>query len=135
MDSGSLWVFRWTKALSGTGVEVEVELLLELPPPPLLLVVRELEALALWDAAEVPEVPDNTLLEDDREELEVPDRLLLERFNTPEDVALSDEPLLLAVGDNRLFPEDAEDPAPAPEEEPAVFEATVVGVPLVVDWM
>ena len=94
-----------------------------------------MEALALWEAAEVPEVPDNTLLEDDREELEVPDRLLLERLNTPEEVALSDEPLLLVVGDNRLFPEEAEDPEPAPEEEPAVFEATVVGVPLVEDWM
>ena len=115
-------------------MEVEVELLLLEPPPPLELVV--LEALALWEAAEVPEVPDNTLLEDDREEVEVvPDKLLLDRFNTPEEMALSDEPLLLEVGDNRLFPEEAEDPAPAPEDEPPVFEATAVGVPVLEAWM
>ena len=74
--------------------------------------------------------------DEDRAEVELaPDRLLLERLNTPEDVLFSDEPLLLVVGDNRLFPEDAEEPEPAPEEEPAVFEATVVGVPLAEAWM
>jgi hypothetical protein len=118
------------KALNGTGVELEVELLL-LEPLPLVPVERD--ALALWDAAD-PELPDNKLpLPEDADRAEVeltPDRLVLERLRTPDDLAVKDEPLLLEVGDSRLLAEEAEEPAPAPEEDPAVFEATVIGVPL-----
>ena len=38
-------------------------------------------------------------------------------------------------GVRRLLPEDAVDPAPAPEEEPAVFDATAATVPLVEPWI
>ena len=130
MDRGSLSVFMCTKALNGTGVELEVELLL-LEPPPLPLVPVARDALALCDAAD-PELPDNTLpVEDPDRVVELtPDKLVLERLSTPDELAVNDEPLLLEVGDSRLLAEDAEEPAPAPEEDPAVFEATVIGVPL-----
>ena len=139
MDRGSLWVTRCTKALNGTGVEPGLELLPELPPP-LALLVREVDALAACDAAPVPVPPDKALElpveEVDRADVElVPDRLLLlERLNTPEVAALREDPLLLEVGDSRLFPEELE-AEPAPEEEPAVLEATVATVPLVEPWM
>jgi hypothetical protein len=106
----------------------------ELLEPPVDAVVRELGALALCDAAEFPPfvVRAPVLLVPDRPDVElVPDRLVvLERFKTPEEVAPSDEPLLLEAAVNSVFPEDAEDPEPAPEEEPAVFDATATGVPV-----
>ena len=106
----------------------------ELLDPPVVAVVRELGALALCDAAEFPPLVVRTLvlLVPDRADVEfVPDRLVvLERFKTPEEVALSDEPLLLEEAVNSVFPEDAEDPEPAPEEEPAVLDATATGVPV-----
>jgi hypothetical protein len=140
MDSGSLCVAMCMKALNGTGVEPEVVLLLEEPPPPpaAFAGVRELMPgeLALCEAAEPPTGVDTTvepaLPAEDRAELELPERaelLVVDRFNT-DGTAVNDEPLRVDVGDSRGLPEEAVLPAPAPEEEPAVFEATAVGVPV-----
>jgi hypothetical protein len=132
-------------ALRGTGVELlVVVLLLELLPPP-AAVLRELEPeeLALSEAAEVPAAADNTLVRpvlgdaDERADVELmPDDvvLLLARFNT-EGVALSDDPLLLEVGVSNELAVEAAEADPAPEEEPAVFDATAATEPVWEDWM
>lgn len=128
------------KALRGTGVGLLVVLLL-----PLVGVLRELEPeeLALSEAAEPPAVPDSTLAppalveEDERAEVELTaddDVRLLARFNT-EGVALSDEPLLLELGVNNEPAVEAADAFPAPEEEPAVLDATAATEPVWEDWM
>jgi hypothetical protein len=131
------------KALRGTGVDPPVPVvLLELPLEPLLLletVVRELDALP--DEADPPDDPDNTLalpaLVDAEESAEVELALdvvvLLARLRT-DGVVVKDEPLALDAGDRRelvapVFPD------PAPEEEPAVLEATAAVVPLVEPWI
>jgi hypothetical protein len=124
------------KALSGTGVEPPVPVLLELPPelPPLVVVVRELDALP--DDAD-PDDPDNTLalpaLVEAEESAEVelaPDvvALLLARLST-DGVLLKDEPLALVAGVSIELAAVA--PDPAPEDEPAVLEATAATVPVV----
>ena len=128
----------------GTGVGLLVVPLFELLPPP-AAVLRELEPeeLALIEAAEPPADPDNTLAlpapveADERAEVELmPDGevLLLARFNT-EGVELSAEPLLLEVGVSNELAVEAAEAAPAPEEEPAVFDATAATVPVWEDWM
>lgn len=138
------------KALRGTGVEAPVALLLLellLLELPLLLadVLRELEPelLALSDAADPPVNPDNTLVlpvlveEDERAEVELTADVvvvLLARFST-EGAAVRDEPLLLESGVSSELPEDAATPDPAPEEEPAVFDAATVAEPLCEDWI
>jgi hypothetical protein len=142
------------KALRGTGVEPPVVLLFGLPLPellpllPVVAVLRELEpeALALSEAAEPPVDPDSTLVPavlveaDERAEVElVPAKeevvlVLPARFST-EGVAFRDEPLPLELGVSNELPEEAVVPAPAPEEEPAVFEATAVTEPVCEDWM
>jgi hypothetical protein len=134
------------KALRGTGAGLLVVPLPELPLlPPLVAVVRELELeeLALSEAAEPPVDPDNTLAlpvlveADERAEVELTpdDKVLLPaRFNT-EGVVLSDEPLLLELGVSNELAVDAVDGAPAPEEEPAVFDATAATEPVWEDWM
>jgi hypothetical protein len=130
MDRDSLRVCRCVKALRGTGVE-------------LLAVLLLLEELALSEAAELPADPDNTLAlpapveADERAEVELtPDEemLLLARFNT-EGVVLSDEPLLLEVGVSNELAVEAADAAPAPEEEPAVFDAPAATEPVWEDWI
>jgi hypothetical protein len=60
--------------------------------------------------------------------------LLLAGFNT-EGVALSDAAPLLEVGANSELAVEDTDAAPAPEEEPAVFDATAVTEPVCEDWM
>jgi hypothetical protein len=119
----------------------ELELLLPAP----VAVLRELEPeeLALSDAAETPAAPDNTVARpalvdaDERAEVELmldDEVLLLARFNT-EGVVVSDEPLLLEVGVSNELAVEAADAAPAPEEEPAVFDATAATEPVWEDWM
>jgi hypothetical protein len=54
---------------------------------------------------------------------------LLARFNT-EGVALSVEPLLLELGVSNELAGEAADDDPAPEEEPAVFDATEATAPV-----
>ena len=130
--------------LKGTGVDPPVALLLELPPPP-EAAVREFDALAFCDAADTPTDPDNTralpppIEAEESAELELaPDAglvVLLARFSTPGELELSDEPLLLEAGVRRALPEAAAPPAPAPEDEPAVLEATAAGVPLREAWI
>jgi hypothetical protein len=135
------------KALRGTGVGLLVVLLLPaLEPllPAVLAVLRELEPeeLALCEAAEPPAAPANTVARpalvdaDERAEVElmVDDELLLARFNT-EGVALSDDPLLLEVGVSNELAVEAAEADPAPEEEPAVFDATAATEPVWEDWM
>ena len=126
-------------ALRGTGVEPDVVLLLEEPPPPELLEVdadvpRELDpdVLAVLEADE-PAEPDNTLVPFElvRAEvwvLETLDEPPTERFITPW-TAVNEDPLLLVAGVSSAFPDEVVPPAPAPEEEPAVLDATVVVVP------
>ena len=60
--------------------------------------------------------------------------LLLAGFNT-EGVAPRDEAPLLEVGASSELAVEDEDAAPAPEEEPAVFDATAVTEPVWEDWM
>jgi hypothetical protein len=60
--------------------------------------------------------------------------LPLAGFNT-EGVALSDEAPLFEVGASSELAVEDEDAAPAPEEEPAVFDATAVTEPVWEDWM
>ena len=145
MDSGSLCVCMCTKVLKGTGVDPPpVVPLLELPLPP-EAAVREFDALAFCDAADTPADPDNTralpapIEAEESAEVELVPEIelvvLLARFSTPDELELSDEPLLLEVGVRRALPEAAAPPEPAPEDEPAVFEATAVGVPLRAAWM
>ena len=131
------------KALRGTGAGLLVVLPPELPlPAPPVAVVRELdpEEPAL---SEPPVDPDNTLAllvlveADERDEVELtPDAkaLLLARFNT-EGVALSVEPLLPEPGVNNELAVEAADDDPAPEEEPAVFDAAAATAPVWEDWM
>ena len=123
------------KALKGTAIEPEVVLVLPEPPP---AAVRELGALALCEAAEVPVVermrtpvlPDSAAVE------LIADRaLLVDRLSTPPEVAERDEPLLLEVGLRSALPEAAVAPAPAPDDEPAVLDATTAGVPLWEAWI
>jgi hypothetical protein len=64
----------------------------------------------------------------------LPELLLLARFNT-EGVALSVEPLLLELGVSNELAVVAADGVPAPEEEPAVFDATAATAPVWEDWM
>ena len=130
-------------------------MLAALPEPPLLEpllpapvpVLRELapEELALCEAAEPPAAEDNTLLvppalieADERadvvELLRDDEELLVARFNTG-DAALSDEPLLLELGVSSELAVEAADAAPAPEEEPALFDATAATEPVWEDWM
>ena len=136
MDKDSFRVCRCMKALKGTGVGLLVVLLAELLLP-LGAVLRVLE-LALSEAAEPPADPDNTLAlpvlveADERAEVELTlddEVLLLARFNT-EGVALSEEPLLLEAGVSNELAVEAVDAAPAPEEEPAVFDATAATEPV-----
>ena len=143
MDKGSLCVCMCTKVLKGTGVDPPVVPLLEPPLPP-AAAVRELDALAFCDAADTPADPDNTralplpIEAEESAEVELaPVELvvLLARFSTEDELELSDEPLLLEAGVRRALPEAAAPPAPAPEDEPAVFEATAVGVPPREAWM
>jgi len=122
------------KALSGTGVEPPVPVLLALVPP-LAVAVRELDALP--DDAD-PDELDNTLalpvLVEAEESAEVelaPAEVvvvLLARLST-EGVLLREEPLVLVAGVSSE--EAAVAPDPAPEDEPAVLEATVATVPVV----
>jgi hypothetical protein len=134
-----------TKVLKGTGVDPPVALLLELPLPP-EAAVREFGALAFCDAADAPTDADNTpalpppIEAEESAEVELTPEVelvvvLLARFNTPGELELSDEPLLLEAGVRRALPEAAVPPAPAPEDEPAVLEATAVGVPPREAWM
>jgi hypothetical protein len=132
------------KALSGTGVEPPVPVLLELPlepVPPLAVVVRELDALPDDADPDDPDDPDNTLalpvLVEAEESAEVelaPDLevVLLARLST-DGVLLRDEPLVLVAGVNIEVAAAA--PEPAPEDEPAVLEATVATVPVVEPWI
>jgi hypothetical protein len=126
------------KALSGTGVEPPVPVLLELPlelVPPLAVAVRELDALP--DDAD-PDELDNTLalpvLVEAEESAEVELApvevvvVLLARLST-EGVLLREEPLVLVAGVS--IEEAAVAPDPAPEDEPAVLEATAATVPVV----
>ena len=138
MDSDSLRVCMCTKALRGTGVDPPVVLLLELAPLPPEVVVREFNALAFCEAADAPTDPDNTLLlplaieAEESAEVELtpdPELVLLARLST-EEVVLSEEPLVLEAGVRSALPEATAPPEPAPEEEPAVLEATAAGVPL-----
>ena len=129
--------------MRGTGVGLLVVLLLPaLEPllPAVLAVLRELETeeLALCEAAEPPAAPANTVARpalvdaDERAEVELmvdDEVLLLARFNT-EGVALSDEPLLLEVGVSNELAVEAAEADPAPEEEPAVFDAAAATVPV-----
>jgi hypothetical protein len=64
----------------------------------------------------------------------LPELPLLARFNT-EGVALSVEPLLLELGVSNELAVEAADGVPAPEEEPAVFDATAATAPVWEDWM
>jgi hypothetical protein len=124
--------------LKGTGVDPPVAALPEPPPPP-AAPVREFAALAFCDAAEGPFDPDNTralplpMEAEESAEVEfVPDVELvavLARFSTPDELALSDAPFVLEVGLRSALPEAAPPPAPAPDDDPAVLEATAVGVP------
>src|SRR5882757_9407010 len=101
MVSDSFCVRMCMKALRGTGVEAPVALLLlELP-------------LLLAPAADV--LPEVELTADVVE-------VVLARFST-EGAALRDEPLLLERGVSSELPEEGAAPEPAPEEEPAVFDA------------
>jgi hypothetical protein len=130
------------KALSGTGVEPPVPLLpLELPPPLPDAAVRELDALP--DDADPPADPDNTLAlpppieAEERAEVELapdPVEVLLARLST-DGVLLKDEPLVLEAGVRSALPEEAAPPDPAPEEEPAVLEATVATLPVWEPWI
>jgi hypothetical protein len=133
-------------ALRGTGAEPLEELLLldPLPPEPLVEDGRELvpDELALCEAADPPADPERTLAPpvplDDRAEVVLvlvrPELLPVDRFST-DGTAFNDEPLLLELGVSSEFPADAALPEPAPEDEPAVFEATVVVEPVWEDCM
>jgi hypothetical protein len=135
-------------ALSGTGAApVEVPLLEDDPPPPPELPdeledeLRELapDVLAVCEAADTPPAPDNTLLPADPDRAEVWPLETFEdpptdRFMTP-CTAVKDDPVLLVAGDSRALPDEAAPPEPAPEEDPAVLEATAVVVPFCVDCM
>ena len=135
--------------MRGTGVGLLVVLLLPalepLLPALVAVVVRELEPeeLALNEAAELAAVPDNAPARpaladaDERADVELmldDEVLLLARFNT-EGVALSDDPLLLEVGVSNELAVEAAEADPAPEEEPAVFDATAATEPVWEDWM
>ena len=128
-----------TKALKGTGDEPPVAVALELPLELVLLLevlVRELDALP--DAADPPDDPDNTLAlpvlveaeESAEVELVLEVVVLLARLST-DGVLFRDEPLVLDTGCRRVLVAP-ETPAPAPEDDPAVLEATAAGVPVVV---
>ena len=67
-------------------------------------------------------------------ELGEPEEVVVARFST-EGVALRDEPLLLKLGVSNKLPVVGVAPLPAPEEEPAVLEATDVVRPVGDDWM
>ena len=112
-------------------------MVLVLPEPP--AAVRELGALALCEAAEVPDddrMRAALVLDIADVELVVESALLvLDRFSTPPEVADRDEPLLLEAGLRRALLEAAAPPAPAPEDEPAVLDATTVDVPLWDAWI
>ena len=141
MDSDSFCVCICRNALSGTGVEPPVALApLELPPP--AAAVREFDALAGCEAA-LPEDPDSTLAlpppieAEERADVELaPDDVvaLLARFSTP-GVLLRDAPLAPEAGFRSALLAAAPPPAPAPDDEPAVAEATAATVPLVEPWM
>ena len=123
-----------TKALSGTGVEPDAALPLELPPPAPLRAL-ELDELALEDTADVPAAPDKTplLTELDRAEVEltvdVPAVVVLLARLSTDGVVFRDVPLLLGLEgvSSELVEALAPELAPAPDGEPAVFDATCVG--------
>jgi hypothetical protein len=133
-------------ALRGTGIEAVEELLLEAAPPALELLelleeLRELTPgeLALWEAADPPALA-STLdpAAPKAAEVRLPPETFEEpptaRFNTGCTEA-SEEPLRLEAADSLALPEEAVPPAPAPDEDPAVFDAIAVVVPPCDDWM
>jgi hypothetical protein len=151
MARDSLCVWKCVSALNGTGVGTvgaleEVPLL---PPEDAAVVEREVpfkEVFALDETFEDVLVLVSTLLEElaveavDSAELELTDvravvvLLLLEASVETADVELvgSDE-FAPPVGVSSALPDEVVAPAPAPEDEPAVFDATAVVEPLGVD--
>jgi hypothetical protein len=118
--------------LSGTGIDVVPVDPEELAPDEALRAL-EPDELAVDEEAEAEAAPDSTCVpldEVDSAEVELALEilLLLARFRT-EEAAVSDEPLVLEVGVNSEPEEDEEALAPAPDEEPAVFEVAVAVVP------
>jgi len=111
------------EVLKGTGVDPPVAALLELPLPP-EAAVREFDALAFCDAADTPADPDNTralpppIEAEESAEVELVPEIelvvLLARFSTPDELELSDEPLLLEVGVRRALPEAVAPPERLP---------------------
>jgi hypothetical protein len=156
MESDSLRRWNWLIALKGTGVETTVPLLLLLPPPPppppppleepvfdarvvplvevlaldeMLLVVLESTLLLVLDV-EADESAEPVLT------LESADGVLRLAEESAEVEDAGDERPPEVEGVNRELPEALEARAPAPEDEPAVFDAAPEeALPAGEDWM
>jgi hypothetical protein len=150
MERASLWVTKWVNALNGTGVEL-----------PLLAgavaLAAEGVAVAAWRVVPLTEV----LAEEDVpvDELAVDkilaDELLFEVEDNWElgftlvvfdptfaeasadvEAEFVEAALLIEVGVSWALPEEAPPPAPAPDDDPALADATVGGAVLIDDaWI
>lgn len=159
MESASLCVWKCVMALSGTGVCTRVEFALALPDPPppedpeVLVFPDPVREVPLNDVVALEEMPvevlvlDKTVafvvavLDGDSAELEVAlddaadvAPALVEESadveDTPEPTPLVEEAV------NMALPVEGVTPDPAPEDDPAVFEAVALEVLLVEeDWM
>jgi hypothetical protein len=147
IESASLWVSKWVKALSGTGFDTTVLVLPEDPPPPLLDDVgREVplkEVFALDEMAPLVLAFDSTVevefaVEDgESAELELTLFVLgVVTLNADVEAAGCDAALVMEDGVSCAFPADAPPPAPAPDDEPAELEAMAAAGELIdVAWM
>ena len=143
MESASLCVSKWVKALSGTGLDDEV--LWDPPPPPpdeelaaaLVFVGR---VVPFSDVVALEEVPVLALALDRTVEFELAAEdgdsaevwlIFNEELVVPDDSADVDdagaESAALEDAVSSAFPELAAAPEPAPDDDPAVFDAMAVG--------
>ena len=127
IESGSFCVCTWVKVLSGTGVCRVVTAVVVAPPPPpaeafvlaVVSTVGRVEAVEADDNAEVVVADTAVVLPESRAELD----------------GAGDDALAADEGVSNALPVDGAAPEPAPEDEPAVFDATAADVPPEEDWM
>jgi hypothetical protein len=152
IESASLVVWKWAMALNGTGVAAAAAAVPDPPPPPppeaavpvaagldvplsdvvaLDPVLAAVLALERTDALEPAVDPLESAEVEPTPAVEA-DAVVLFVLSADVDAPALETPEV-ADGVSMEFPELAAPPEPAPDDDPAVFEAVSPAVPLVVD--